>query len=67
MIKIWRFLFRFGEKFGEKFGETLGHPEDFHKVGNAFGVGDRRGFVLVFAFVEGDVPCLVEHLAETAR
>jgi len=26
----------FGEKFGERFGEKLGHPENFHKVCNAF-------------------------------
>jgi hypothetical protein len=68
MIKIWRLLFMFGENFGEKFGENLGHAEDFHKVGNGGGVLWLRGrLVFLFAFVNGQVPCLIEHLAEAAR
>ena len=51
----------------KKFGEKLGHPEDFHKVCNGGGVlWLRARLVLVFAFVNGQVPCLVEEFAEAS-
>jgi len=43
------------------------HAKDFPKIVHGFRVVYRRVFDLVFAFVKGVVPCLIEEFAQAAR